>query len=57
MHEIHTEIVTGGSRRPCRFFAGLLVGDAKASLDRGTRAGFIAMNQALKLRAETASPP
>jgi hypothetical protein len=33
-------------------FSGLLVGLAKASLDRGTRAGFVAMNQALKARAE-----
>jgi len=33
-------------------FSGLLVGLAKASLERGTRAGFIAMNQALKNRAE-----
>ena len=33
-------------------FGGLLVGLAKASLDRGTQAGFVAMNQALKARAE-----
>jgi hypothetical protein len=33
-------------------FSGLLVGLAKTSLDRGTRAGFVAMNQALKARAE-----
>jgi hypothetical protein len=33
-------------------FSGLLVGFAKRSLDRGTRAGFIAMNHALKERAE-----
>jgi hypothetical protein len=37
-------------------FNGLLVGLAKASLDRGTKTGFVAMNQALKLRAENASP-
>lgn len=33
-------------------FSGLLVGFAKRNLDRGTRAGFIAMNHALKERAE-----
>jgi hypothetical protein len=33
-------------------FGGVLVGFAKASLDRGTKAGFIAMNAALKKRAE-----
>ena len=33
-------------------FSGLLVSLAKATLERGTRAGFIAMNQALKNRAE-----
>lgn len=33
-------------------FSGLLVGLAKASLDTGTRAGFEAMNRALKMRAE-----
>jgi hypothetical protein len=31
-----------------------LVGLAKANLDRGTKQGFIAMNQALKARAEPA---
>jgi hypothetical protein len=36
-------------------FSGVLVSFAKASLDGGTRAGFIAMNKALKARAE-ASP-
>jgi hypothetical protein len=34
-------------------FSGLLVGVAKATLERGTRPGFVAMNQALKLRAES----
>jgi hypothetical protein len=29
-------------------FSGLIVSHAKASLDRGTKAGFIAMNEALK---------
>jgi hypothetical protein len=38
-------------------FSGVLVGLAKASLDRGTKAGFIAMNAALKARAEDASSP
>lgn len=33
-------------------FSGLLVSMAKASLDGGTRAGFVAMNEALKARAE-----
>ena len=33
-------------------FSGLLVGLAKSSLDGGTRAGFISMNEALKARAE-----
>jgi hypothetical protein len=33
-------------------FSGLLVPMARAQLDGGTRAGFIAMNQALKQRAE-----
>ena len=33
-------------------FSGLLVSLAKATLERGTRAGFVAMNQALKTRAE-----
>jgi hypothetical protein len=35
-------------------FSGLLVSLAKATLESGTRAGFIAMNQALKTRAEHA---
>lgn len=34
-------------------FSGLLVGLAKSSLDSGTRAGFMAMNSALKSRAES----
>ncbi len=34
-------------------FSGLLVPFAKSSLDRGTRAGFEAMNGALKARAES----
>jgi hypothetical protein len=45
-------------------FSGLLVGMAKSSLDRGTKSGFIAMNSAIKTRAEnpatqsqTAKPP
>ena len=33
-------------------FSGLLVPLARSSLDKGTRAGFIAMNEALKARAE-----
>ena len=33
-------------------FSGLLVSLGKSTLERGTRAGFIAMNQALKKRAE-----
>jgi hypothetical protein len=33
-------------------FSGVLVGLAKRSLDRGTLPGFIAMNEALKARAE-----
>jgi hypothetical protein len=33
-------------------FSGVLVAFAKASLDRGTKAGFVAMNAALKARAE-----
>jgi hypothetical protein len=36
-------------------FSGLIVGLAKASLDRGTKAGFVAMNAALKSRAENAT--
>jgi hypothetical protein len=38
-------------------FSGLLVGFAKAGLDSKTKAGFIAMNQALKARAEKAPRP
>jgi hypothetical protein len=34
-------------------FSGILVLFAKSSLDGGTKAGFVAMNQALKSRAET----
>jgi hypothetical protein len=33
-------------------FSGVLVPLAKSSLERGTRAGFMAMNEALKARAE-----
>ena len=33
-------------------FSGVMVGMVKASLDRGTKAGFIAMNAAIKMRAE-----
>jgi hypothetical protein len=36
-------------------FTGLLVRLAKSSLDGGTHAGFVAMNQALKSRAESAA--
>jgi hypothetical protein len=36
-------------------FSGLLVGIAKSSLDTKTKAGFVAMNQALKVRAENPS--
>lgn len=35
-------------------FSGVLVGLAKANLDRGTKPGFVAMNNALKARAESA---
>jgi hypothetical protein len=35
-------------------FSGFMVGLAKSSLDRGTKAGFLAMNAALKARAESA---
>jgi hypothetical protein len=38
-------------------FSGLLVGMLKASLERGTKAGFVAMNAALKARAEGLSAP
>jgi hypothetical protein len=38
-------------------FGGLLVGLAKTSLDSGTQAGFVAMNQALKARAENGPGP
>jgi hypothetical protein len=34
-------------------FSGVLVPFVKSSLDGGTKAGFVAMNQALKSRAET----
>ncbi|GAB3550513.1 SRPBCC domain-containing protein [Noviherbaspirillum agri] len=34
-------------------FSGLLVGLAKSSLDSGTKAGFEAMNKALKAKAES----
>jgi len=36
-------------------FSGLLVALAVSQLERGTRAGFAAMNQALKARAEAAA--
>jgi hypothetical protein len=36
-------------------FSGVLVGMAKATLNRGTKSGFIAMNAALKARAESSS--
>jgi hypothetical protein len=36
-------------------FSGLIVGLVKARLDQGTKAGFIAMNEALKSRAENGS--
>jgi hypothetical protein len=35
-------------------FSGLLVGLARSSLEGGTRSGFVAMNEALKARAESA---
>ena len=35
-------------------FSGLLVGLAKSTLDKGTKNAFIAMNKALKVRAESA---
>jgi hypothetical protein len=35
-------------------FSGLLVGLARSTLEGGTRAGFVAMNKALKARAEAA---
>ena len=35
-------------------FSGMLVAAAKSSLDNGTRGGFVAMNKALKARAEAA---
>ena len=38
-------------------FRGVLVGLAKTSFDRGTRAGFVAMNQALKARVENCLSP
>jgi len=38
-------------------FSGFLVRFAKSSLDRGTKAGFIAMNQALKSLAERSTTP
>jgi hypothetical protein len=38
-------------------FRGLLVGLAKGGLDSKTKAGFVAMNQALKARAENAPAP
>jgi hypothetical protein len=34
-------------------FSGILVPFAKSSLDGGTKAGFLAMNRALKARAES----
>jgi hypothetical protein len=37
-------------------FSGLLVGLARSSLEGGTRSGFVAMNKALKERAESAAP-
>lgn len=36
-------------------FSGLLVGLSKSSLEGATRAGFVAMNKALKERAESAA--
>jgi hypothetical protein len=35
-------------------FSGVLVALSKASLDRGTKPGFVAMNEALRARAESA---
>jgi hypothetical protein len=37
-------------------FSGVLVAIARAGLEGGTRAGFVAMNQALKARAERVNP-
>ena len=37
-------------------FSGILVPLAKSSLNGGTRAGFVAMNEALKARAESNEP-
>lgn len=37
------------------YFSGLLVPLAWGGMEAGTRAGFVAMNEALKARAETAS--
>ncbi len=37
-------------------FSGVLVPFAKSSLEGGTKAGFVAMNQALKSRAESTTP-
>lgn len=36
-------------------FSGVLVAFAKSSLEGGTRAGFVAMNEAIKVRAEAAT--
>lgn len=38
-------------------FSGILVAFMKASLEGGTKAGFLAMNQALKARAESGVNP
>jgi hypothetical protein len=48
-----TASASGGVRlTQSETFSGVLVALAKASLDRGTKPGFIAMNEALKARAE-----
>jgi hypothetical protein len=58
----HYFLITPSSPGHVRFvqgekFSGLLVGLAKASLDSGTKAGSLAMNQALKARAENIARP
>jgi hypothetical protein len=58
-HYFHIDQSTAGRVRFTQGekFSGLIVGFAKASLDRGTKAGFVAMNEALKSRAEHGSTP
>lgn len=56
-HYFQIEAVTPGRVRLIHGekFSGILVTFAQSSLEGGTKAGFIAMNEALKTRAETAS--